>query len=167
MTKPVIIVESPTKAKSITKYLSSRYVVLASRGHVRDLPKNELGVDIEKDFEPKYRVLSEKKDVIAAIKKAVASAEAVYLAPDPDREGEAIAWHIYEIIKGENQNISRVLFNEITPRGVEAGLAHPRPLDQQLFEAQQARRVLDRLVGYELSPLLWKKVGRGLFAGRV
>lgn len=167
MTKPVIIVESPTKAKSITKYLSSRYVVLASRGHVRDLPKNELGVDIEKDFEPKYRVLSEKKDVIAAIRKAVASAEAVYLAPDPDREGEAIAWHIFEIIKGENPNISRVLFNEITPRGVEAGLAHPRPLDQQLFEAQQARRVLDRLVGYELSPLLWKKVGRGLSAGRV
>ena len=167
MTKPVIIVESPTKAKSITKYLSSRYIVLASRGHVRDLPKNELGVDIEKNFEPKYRILSEKKDVIASIKKAVASAEAVYLAPDPDREGEAIAWHIYEIIKGENQNISRVLFNEITPRGVEAGLAHPRPLDQKLFEAQQARRVLDRLVGYELSPLLWKKVGRGLSAGRV
>ncbi len=167
MSKPVIIVESPAKAKSITKYTASKYLVLASRGHVRDLPKNELGVDIENRFEPRYRVLSEKKDVISAIKKAAATAEAVYLAPDPDREGEAIAWHIYEIIKSENTNISRVLFNEITPKGVESGLSHPRPLDLNLFEAQQARRVLDRLVGYELSPLLWKKVGRGLSAGRV
>ncbi len=167
MAKPVIIVESPTKAKSITKYLASKYTVLASRGHVRDLPKNELGVDIEKDFEPQYKVLSDKKEVIAAIRKAVKSAQAVYLAPDPDREGEAIAWHIYELIKDENANVSRVLFNEITERGVKAGLENPRPLDRALFDAQQARRVLDRLVGYELSPLLWKKVRRGLSAGRV
>lgn len=167
MAKPVIIVESPTKAKSITKYLASKYTVLASRGHVRDLPKNSLGVDIEKDFEPQYRVLSDKKEVIAAIRKAVKSAQAVYLAPDPDREGEAIAWHIYELIKDDNPNVSRVLFNEITSRGVAAGLANPRPLDRALFDAQQARRVLDRLVGYELSPLLWKKVRRGLSAGRV
>lgn len=167
MAKPVIIVESPTKAKSIHKYLASKYTVLASRGHVRDLPKSSLGVDIEKDFEPQYKVLSDKKDVIAAIRKAVKSAQVVYLAPDPDREGEAIAWHIYELIKDENSNVFRVLFNEITSRGVATGLANPRPLDRALFDAQQARRVLDRLVGYELSPLLWKKVRRGLSAGRV
>ncbi|MBN2722604.1 MAG: type I DNA topoisomerase [Deltaproteobacteria bacterium] len=167
MSKPLIIVESPTKAKSITKYLGNKYQVIASKGHVRDLPKTQMGVDVENGFEPKYVTLKEKKAVIDTIKKAAAGADEILLAPDPDREGEAIAWHIMEILKKVNTSVRRVLFNEITKKGVIAGLEHPRELDKSLFESQQARRILDRLVGYELSPLLWKKVKRGLSAGRV
>ncbi|MBU1239607.1 type I DNA topoisomerase, partial [Myxococcota bacterium] len=167
MAKPVIIVESPTKARSITKYLAHKYTVIASKGHIRDLPKTKMGVDVDQGFEPNYVTLRDKKDVIAAIKKAAKDAPMVLLAPDPDREGEAIAWHIYEIVKKVNPNIKRVLFNEITEKGINAGLESPRDLDQYLFESQQARRIVDRLVGYELSPLLWKKVRRGLSAGRV
>jgi DNA topoisomerase I len=167
MVKPLIIVESPTKARSITKYLAQEYTVIASKGHIRDLPKTKMGVDTENGFDPKYVTLRDKKDVISAIKKAAKNAPIVLLAPDPDREGEAIAWHINEIIKPVNDNVKRVLFNEITKKGIKQGLDAPRDLDQNLFESQQARRILDRLVGYELSPLLWKKVRRGLSAGRV
>lgn len=167
MPKPLIIVESPAKARSIGKYLGNKYTVIASKGHIRDLPKENMGIDIENGFEPKYVVLKEKKDVISQIKKASEKADVILLAPDPDREGEAIAWHIMEILKDVNSNVKRVLFNEITRKGVVHGLENPRELDRNLFESQQARRVLDRLVGYELSPLLWRKVKRGLSAGRV
>ncbi|PIE88266.1 MAG: hypothetical protein CSA04_02810 [Bacteroidetes bacterium] len=167
MAKPVIIVESPTKAKSITKYLASEYQVIASKGHIRDLPKTKMGVDVENGFEPNYVTLRDKKDVISEIKRAAKEAPLVLLAPDPDREGEAIAWHISQIVSAVNDNVKRVLFNEITKKGVKAGIENPRELDQHLFESQQARRIVDRLVGYELSPLLWKKVRRGLSAGRV
>jgi DNA topoisomerase-1 len=167
MSLPLIIVESPTKARSISKYLSKQFKVLASKGHVRDLPKSKMGVDIENGFKPDYVVVKSKKKVISQIKKSAKSADFVYLAPDPDREGEAIAWHLYELIKSQNKNIKRVLFNEITKKGVKRGLDSPRELNKNLFESQQARRIVDRLVGYELSPLLWKKVRRGLSAGRV
>ncbi|MGM0595942.1 MAG: type I DNA topoisomerase [Myxococcota bacterium] len=167
MSLPLIIVESPTKARSISKYLSKQFKVLASKGHVRDLPKSKMGVDIENGFKPDYVVVKSKKKVISQIKKSAKNASFIYLAPDPDREGEAIAWHLYELIKSQNQNIKRVLFNEITKKGVKRGLDSPRELNRNLFESQQARRIVDRLVGYELSPLLWKKVRRGLSAGRV
>jgi DNA topoisomerase-1 len=163
----LVIVESPAKARTISKYLGSGYVVKASVGHIKDLPKSKLGVDVDSGFEPDYVVIRDKKKVIGDICKAAKSAERVYLAPDPDREGEAIAWHIAEEVRAVNTNIHRVLFNEITKKGITAALAQPTVLDIHKTEAQQARRVLDRLVGYQISPLLWKKVRRGLSAGRV
>jgi DNA topoisomerase-1 len=163
----LVIVESPAKARTIKKYLGTGYRVEASVGHVKDLPKRELGVDIERDFRPAYHVIEGKAKVISQIKKAAEGRENVFLAPDPDREGEAIAWHIAEELKGSGATIYRVLFNEITKPAVQEALAHPGQLDRKLYEAQQARRVLDRLVGYQISPILWKKVRRGLSAGRV
>ncbi|TMQ20896.1 MAG: type I DNA topoisomerase [Deltaproteobacteria bacterium] len=163
----LVVVESPAKARTIGKYLGSGYTVKASVGHVRDLPKSKIGVDLEGDFEPVYEVIEGKKKVVAEIRKAARENETVYLASDPDREGEAIAWHISEEIKDVNPNLRRVLINEITKKGVAAAIASPREIDMNLTEAQQARRILDRIVGYEISPILWNKVQRGLSAGRV
>ncbi len=163
----LVIVESPAKARTIGKYLGSGYVVKASVGHVRDLPKSKIGVDFENNFEPVYEVIEGKKKVVAEIRKAARENETVYLASDPDREGEAIAWHISEEIKDVNTNMHRVLINEITKKGVTAAIAAPRAIDMNKTDAQQARRILDRIVGYEISPILWNKVQRGLSAGRV
>ena len=163
----LVVVESPAKAKTIGKYLGAGYVVKASVGHVRDLPKSKIGVDFENGFEPIYEVIEGKKKVVAEIRKAARENETVYLASDPDREGEAIAWHISEEIKDVNTNMKRVLINEITKKGVTAAIAAPRDIDMNKTDAQQARRILDRIVGYEISPILWNKVQRGLSAGRV
>ncbi len=163
----LIVVESPAKARTIGKYLGSAYTVKASVGHVRDLPKSKTGVDVENGFEPSYEVIDGKKKVVAEIRKAAREVETVYLASDPDREGEAIAWHIAEEIKDVNDNLRRVLIHEITKKGVTAALANPMDINLQKTDAQQARRILDRLVGYEISPILWNKVQRGLSAGRV
>jgi DNA topoisomerase I len=162
----LIIVESPTKVKTIHKYLGADYDVRASVGHVKDLPKNNLGIDPQKGFEPTYVVMETKKKVIAELKKAAAKADQILLAPDPDREGEAIAWHIAEEI-GKGKIVRRVLFNDLTRETIIEALAHPRDLDFNRYEAQQTRRILDRLVGYQISPVLWEKVKRGLSAGRV
>jgi DNA topoisomerase I len=167
MAKNLVIVESPAKAKTLGKYLGKNYQVKASVGHVMDLPKSKLGVDIERDFEAEYHVIQGKAKVLDEIKKAAKDKENVYLAPDPDREGEAIAWHIAQKLGPRRKNVHRVLFNEITKKAVLEALKNPGKLDQHRFEAQQARRILDRLVGYKLSPLLWEKVRRGLSAGRV
>lgn len=166
MAKNLVIVESPAKAKTLGKYLGRNYTVKASVGHVVDLPKSKLGVDIANDFKPDYAVIHGKAKVIDELKKAAKDKENIYLAPDPDREGEAIAWHIADRL-GNKKNIHRVLFNEITKKAVQEAIRHPQKLDRRKFDAQQARRVLDRLVGYQLSPLLWEKVRRGLSAGRV
>ncbi len=163
----LVIVESPSKIKSIKKILGSDYEIMASMGHIRDLPKSKLGVDIEKNFELKYETISGKKEVIKKLKDAAATADFVYLATDPDREGEAISWHLAQLLALDMNNDNRVTFNEITKTGVENGMANPRRLDLDLVDAQQARRALDRVVGYKLSPFLWKKVKRGLSAGRV
>jgi len=163
----LVVVESPAKAKTIGKYLGPNYVVKASVGHVRDLPKSKIGVDFENRFEPSYEVIEGKKKVVAEIRKAARENETVYLASDPDREGEAIAWHIAEEIRGENKNLRRILINEITKKGVTAAIENPREIDMDKTNAQQTRRILDRLVGYEISPILWNKVQRGLSAGRV
>jgi DNA topoisomerase-1 len=164
----LVVVESPAKARTINKYLGPNYIVKASVGHVRDLPKSKIGVDLEDgSFEPVYEVIEGKKKVLGEIRKAAREVETVYLASDPDREGEAIAWHIAEEIKGENKNLRRVLINEITKKGVTAAIAAPRAIDMNKTDAQQARRILDRLVGYKISPILWNKVQRGLSAGRV
>jgi len=165
--KALVIVESPAKARTIKKYLGVGYQVKASVGHVKDLPPSRIGVDVEDAFAPEYVVIRGKTKVLAEIRSAARHADQVLLAPDPDREGEAIAWHIAEEIRPVQKNIHRILFNEITKRGITEALLHPAALDQRKFESQQARRVLDRLVGYQLSPLLWKKVRRGLSAGRV
>ncbi len=162
----LVVVESPAKAKTIGKYLGPNYVVKASVGHVRDLRKKD-GVDIENGFEPTYEVIDGKKKVVAEIRKAARENEKVYLASDPDREGEAIAWHLSEEIKDVNKNYSRILINEITKKGVKEALEKPRDIDMNLTDAQQARRILDRLVGFQISPILWEKVQRGLSAGRV
>ena len=167
MAKHLVIVESPAKARTLEKYLGRDFQVKASVGHIMDLPKNKLGVDVEHGFEPEYQVLRGKKKVIAELKQAAKGKENIYLAPDPDREGEAIAWHIAEKIGRNRHRIRRVLFNEITRRSVQEAIRHPHELDRNLYEAQQTRRILDRLVGYQISPLLWKKVRRGLSAGRV
>ena len=167
MAKHLVIVESPAKAKTLTKYLGRDYQVKASVGHVVDLPKSKLGVNIEKDFEPEYTVIHGKSKIITELKQAAKGKETVFLAPDPDREGEAIAWHIAKRLDGKKTNVRRVMFNEITKKAVQEALKHPKDLDQNLFEAQQTRRILDRLVGYQISPLLWNKVRRGLSAGRV
>ncbi len=165
--KDLVIVESPAKAKTISRYLGKDYTVKASVGHIIDLPKKEIGVNIEKDFEPKYQVMPEKKKIAAEIKEAAKKAKTVFLAPDPDREGEAIAWHIANLIKADNPRVKRVLINEITKQAVQKAIADAGELDRNRFEAQQARRILDRLVGYQISPLLWKKIRTGLSAGRV
>jgi DNA topoisomerase-1 len=165
--KSVVIVESPAKARTIGKFLGKDYRVESCMGHVRDLPKKEFGIDIEGDFQPSYVVLRNRQEVITSLRAAVKGAPAVYLAPDPDREGEAIAWHLAEALKLPKSRVRRVTFNEITERGVRTGFASPRDIDMDLVNAQQARRILDRIVGYQLSPLLWKKVARGLSAGRV
>ena len=163
----LVIVESPSKAKTISKYLGAEYTVKASMGHLRDLPKSTMGVDIENGFEPEYIPLESKADLIAELRKAAKKAEAVYLATDPDREGEAISWHLKELLELPDDKAHRVTFNEITQKVVQHSVATPRAIDYNLVDAQQARRVLDRIVGYQLSPLLWKKIRRGLSAGRV
>ena len=167
MAKYLVIVESPAKVKTIKKFLGKNYEVLASNGHVRDLPKSTLGIDIEGDFEPKYITIRGKGDVLAKLRKEVKKAEKIFLATDPDREGEAISWHLYHALKLENKDVSRISFNEITQNAVRASLRNPRDIDMNLVDAQQARRILDRMVGYEISPVLWAKVKRGLSAGRV
>ena len=163
----LVIVESPSKAKTIGKYLGPEYEVKASMGHVRDLPKSKIGVDIEQDFQPDYQPIKGKEDTIKDLKKAAKASKSVYLATDPDREGEAISWHLKELLNIPDEKTYRVTFNEITKRVVTESIAAPRPIDSNLVDAQQARRVLDRIVGYQLSPLLWKKIRRGLSAGRV
>ena len=163
----LIIVESPSKARTINKYLGKQYRVMASVGHVKDLPKSKFGIDIEKGFLPQYTVIERQKKVLKAIKLAARGADRIYLAPDPDREGEAIAWHIAEELNGDSDKVYRVLFNEITEQAIRRALEHPQKVDQNKVDAQQARRVLDRIVGYKISPLLWEKVRRGLSAGRV
>ena len=165
--KNLVIVESPAKAKTIEKYLGDDYKVVASLGHLRDLPKSTLGIDIENDFEPKYIPVKDHKDVIDTLKKLSKSAKTVYLATDPDREGEAISWHLKELLALPDDKARRVTFNEITKKVVTESVGNPRDIDKDLVDAQQARRLLDRLVGYKLSPLLWKKIKRGLSAGRV
>jgi DNA topoisomerase I len=165
--KALVIVESPAKAKTIMKFLGPGHLVKASMGHVRDLPKTKLGVDEKKNFKPTYQVLPGRKKVIDDLKKSAAAADAVYLAADPDREGEAICWHLAEELKGVSKKLYRVLFNEITKKAITAAMAKPGKIDAHKVDAQQARRILDRLVGYKISPLLWEKVRRGLSAGRV
>jgi len=167
MAKSLVIVESPAKARTITNYLKDQYIVKASVGHIKDLPESRLGVDIDSGFTPEYNVIKGKIKVLKEIKKSAEKADAIFLATDPDREGEAIAWHIAEELNRPSQNIHRVLFNEITARSVREAMANPERLNRNKFEAQQARRILDRLVGYLVSPLLWDKVRRGLSAGRV
>ena len=167
MPKYLVIVESPAKVKTIKKFLGSNYEVLASNGHVRDLPKSRLGVDVEHDYEPKYITIRGKGDILAALRRASTKADKVYLATDPDREGEAISWHLAEALKLDEKKQQRITFNEITKSAVKESLKHARPIDMDLVDAQQTRRILDRMVGYLISPLLWKKVKRGLSAGRV
>ncbi len=167
MAKNLVIVESPAKAKTIKKFLGSNYEVIASNGHVRDLPKSQMGIDTEHDFEVKYITIRGKGDLLAALRKAVKKADKVYLATDPDREGEAISWHLSKALKLEDKNYKRITFNEITKNAVKGSLKNARDIDMGLVDAQQARRVLDRLVGYKISPVLWVKIKRGLSAGRV
>ncbi len=167
MAKYLVIVESPVKVKTIKKFLGSNYEVMASQGHVRDLPKSQLGVDPEDDFEPKYITIRGKGDILAALRKEAKKADKVYLATDPDREGEAISWHLAKALKLEDKDIYRITFNEITKNAVKASLKEARKIDMDLVDAQQSRRVLDRIVGYRISPVLWAKVKRGLSAGRV
>ena len=167
MTDKLIIVESPAKANTIKKFLGGNTKVVASMGHVRDLPKSKLGINIENNFEPEYINIRGKGDLIKELKKDAKSAKKVYLATDPDREGEAIAWHLFKILDVDKDKITRVTFNEITKTAVQKAVKEPRDIDINLVDAQQARRVLDRIVGYKISPILWKKVRRGLSAGRV
>lgn len=167
MAKYLVIVESPAKVKTIKKFLGKNYEVTASNGHVRDLPKSQLGFDVENDFEPKYITIRGKGDILANLRKEVKKAEKVYLATDPDREGEAISWHLASALKLGDKDAKRITFNEITKNAVKASLKNPREIDMNLVDAQQARRVLDRMVGYKISPVLWAKVKRGLSAGRV
>ncbi|MBT6069183.1 type I DNA topoisomerase [Candidatus Peregrinibacteria bacterium] len=167
MAKNLVIVESPAKSKTISKFLGKDYVVLASMGHIRDLPKSTMGIDIEKDFKPKYAINPDKKSTIKKLKDEIDAKTVVWLATDEDREGEAIGWHLLEALKIKNNPTHRIVFHEITKTAIDNAIANPRQIDENLVDAQQARRILDRLVGYELSPLLWKKVRYGLSAGRV
>ncbi len=167
MAKNLVIVESPTKVKTIKKFLGQNYEVMASNGHVRDLPKSQMGIDVEHGYEPKYITIRGKGDILAALRKAEKKADKVYLATDPDREGEAISWHLAEALKLDKKKQNRITFNEITKSAVKESLKHARPIDMNLVDAQQTRRILDRMVGYKISPLLWQKVKRGLSAGRV
>lgn len=163
----LVVVESPAKAKTIKKYLGKNYTVLASNGHIRDLPKSQLGIDVDNNFEPKYITIRGKGDLLAKLKKEAKAAKRVYLATDPDREGEAISWHLASVLGIDEKNTYRITFNEITKSAVQNAVKNPREIDKDLVDAQQARRVLDRIVGYKISPLLWKKVKKGLSAGRV
>ncbi|MEF9427211.1 MAG: DNA topoisomerase, partial [Candidatus Mariimomonas ferrooxydans] len=165
--KSLLIVESPAKVRTLSKFLGKGFTIKASIGHVKDLPKKELGVDVEKNFAPKYVVIESKAKILRDLKKTAKNADKIFLGPDPDREGEAIAWHIAGELNGDSDRIFRVEFNEITEKAVTEALKKPRKINMDLVNAQQARRVLDRLVGYKLSPLLWRKVRRGLSAGRV
>ena len=167
MAKYLVIVESPAKVKTIKKFLGKNYEVVASNGHVRDLPKSQMGIDVEHDYEPKYITIRGKGDILAKLRKEVKKADKVYLATDPDREGEAISWHLSQALKLDGKNVRRISFNEITQNAVKASLKQPRDIDMNLVNAQQTRRILDRIVGYKISPLLWAKVKRGLSAGRV
>jgi len=167
MSENLVIVESPAKAKTIERYLGKKYTVKASMGHVRDLPKSQMGVDAENNFEPKYITIRGKGEVLKELKTAAKKAKNIYLAADPDREGEAIAWHLAHVLKVDDTSNCRVVFNEITKDAIKESFKHPRSIDADLVDAQQARRILDRLVGYNISPLLWKKVKKGLSAGRV
>ena len=167
MAKYLVIVESPAKVKTIKKFLGTNYGVMASNGHVRDLPKSTLGIDVENDYEPKYITIRGKGDILAGLRKEVKKAEKIYLATDPDREGEAISWHLYEALKLAEKKVYRITFNEITKTAVKESLKNAKEIDMNLVDAQQARRCLDRMVGYRISPLLWAKVKRGLSAGRV
>jgi DNA topoisomerase I len=167
VSKPLVVVESPTKVRTIKKYLGKDFNVVATVGHIKDLPPKEIGIDIENDFKPKYRVIPGKQKVISNLKKEAGSAEAIYLAPDPDREGEAIAWHTADLLKKKGRQFHRVLFHELTKNAILNAINHPQNLNRDKYEAQQARRILDRLVGYQVSPLLWRKVKGGLSAGRV
>ncbi len=167
MGKPLVVVESPTKVRTLKKYLGADYAVAATVGHIRDLPQKEMGIDVENGFTPQYTIIPGKQRVIQELKKAAAGAEDIYLAPDPDREGEAIAWHTADVLKKKGRRFHRVLFHELTKDAIRKSMARPQELDLHKFEAQQARRILDRLVGYQVSPLLWRKVKGGLSAGRV
>jgi len=167
VSKTLVVVESPAKAKTIEKFLGKNYIVRASMGHLRDLPKSQFGVNVEQDFEPKYINIRGKGDLIKALKEAAKSADKIYLATDPDREGEAIAWHLAHILSIDPSRACRIEFNEITKSAIQNAVKHPRPLDVSKIDAQQGRRILDRIVGYKLSPLLWRKVRKGLSAGRV
>src|ERR671925_93109 len=168
MAKSLVVVESPAKAKTINKYLGRNYKVVASMGHVRDLPKSKLGVDVDEGFEPSYEVIASRKKVLKELKDEAKKANEIFVATDPDREGDAIGWHLAEELgSGNRKKIRRLMFNEITKKGVLTALDHPTKIDKKMVDAQQARRVLDRLVGYKISPLLWDKVRRGLSAGRV
>ena len=168
--KNLVIVESPAKVKTIKKFLGSTYEVDASNGHVRDLPKSQMGIDTENDFEVKYITIRGKGDILSKLRKEAKKADKIYLATDPDREGEAISWHLMKALKldeAKDKKIYRISFNEITKNAVKNSIKNPREIDMNLVDAQQARRILDRLVGYKISPLLWEKVKRGLSAGRV
>ena len=168
MSKKLVIVESPTKAKTISKFISSKdYIIESSFGHIRDLPKSTLGVDVEHDFAPTYEIPEKAQKKVKELKKLAKDADEIILATDEDREGEAIAWHLVSALDLKKKPVSRIVFHEITKEAINKALENPRKLDQDLVDAQQARRVLDRLVGYKLSPFLWKKVQRGLSAGRV
>ncbi|MEW6184971.1 MAG: DNA topoisomerase, partial [Thermodesulfobacteriota bacterium] len=167
MEKSLLIVESPTKVRTIKKYLGSEFEVKASLGHIKDLPTKVLGVDVENHFQPEFHVISGKDKILRELKQAAKKIDHIYLAPDPDREGEAIAWHLAEELADKKKAFHRVLFHELSPRAIQEALAHPEALNEQRFQSQLARRILDRLVGYQISPLLWDKVKRGLSAGRV
>src|SRR3989344_5448990 len=163
----LVIVESPTKARTLSKFLGDKYQIEASMGHIRDLPKSDLGVDVANNFEPQYIIPIDKRKHVNELKKSAEKTKQLWLATDPDREGEAIAWHLAHILNGKGMVIKRVVFHEITEEAIKDAFKHPRELDLKLVDAQQARRILDRLVGYKLSPLLWKKIKKGLSAGRV
>ena len=167
MPKSLVVVESPAKAKTINKYLGKDFKVMASMGHIRDLPKSKLGVDVDDEFTPAYELIPGRKKVIKELRAAAKDATDIYVATDPDREGEAIGWHLAKVLRGSKRKIHRLTFNEITKKAILEALKHTGNIDQRMVDAQQARRVLDRLVGYKLSPLLWDKVRRGLSAGRV
>src|SRR5262245_4608328 len=164
MAKALVIVESPAKAKTINKYLGNDYKVVASMGHVRDLPKNKLGVDVESAFEPEYVVIPDRAKVIKELKDAAKGATEIFVATDPDREGEAIGWHLAEELGTQKRKVRRLMFNEITKKAILEAIKRPGEIDMKMVDAQQARRVLDRLVGYQISPILWDKVRRGLSA---
>src|SRR5882762_9688010 len=167
MAKSLVVVESPAKAKTINKYLGRDYTVVASMGHIRDLPKSKLGVDVDNDFAETYESIESRKKIVKELKDAARDATDIYVATDPDREGEAIGWHLTQELGGKKRKIHRLTFNEITKKAILDALKHPRAIDEKMVDAQRARRVLDRLVGYKISPILWDKVRRGLSAGRV
>ena len=167
MAQKLVIVESPAKAKTVKKFLGRGYTVEASMGHVRDLPKSQLGVDPEKQFEPKYITIRGKGELLAKLRKAAKGTDKIFLATDPDREGEAISWHLAHVLNIDEDTPCRIVFNEITEQAVKNAIKNPRTINRNLVDAQQARRILDRVVGYKISPLLWRKVRKGLSAGRV